>query len=116
MDSKNVKVNEVVSIKEYNNWEKFVGTHEEVMNHWPVCGDCNGVSCSGCFWNLVDLKEENKKDHRGEFLYRVKIFVEGMVEELYMHTPWTKEEEDEFGIEVGYLVSLYFKYNLGDLK
>lgn len=100
------------SIKEYKEWEKFLGTEQgkKAINSWSDC-ECDNCTCDcrGCIWNLVGLEDE---ESQSEFLQRVKQFIENTVEELYLHPNWSTAECDEYGYEIGYLVDLYFRCNL----
>lgn len=102
-------VTEEQSIKEYEQWEKFLETEEGKgeLSIWDHCPEDCMCECDGCIWNLVGLEEM-----AGEFLERVKAFVENTVEEFYMHPNWTPEEVAEYGVAPAYLVDVYFRNNL----
>ena len=95
----------------YSGWETWLNTSahgKESLAGWNECDDGCDNECDQCVWNLVGLEDELVD----EFLGRVKVFVEGLVEEFYLHPNWSTEEYCEYGYEMGFLVELYFEYNL----
>lgn len=100
-----LKVLKESSIKEYVTWLEFLVMHPACVEQWDHCDGCLCEDCGACFRNLFDLGEE-----AGKFLERVKFYVEGVVEELYVHPDWTPDERAEYGVDTEYLVNLYCEY------
>lgn len=98
----------------YDKWNYWLRTSAhgmESLEGWPICTSECTYDCKLCLWYLVDMEEEQV----GEFLESVKRIVENLVEELYLHPNWSTDEYNEYGYEMGFLVEMYFEYELGQL-
>lgn len=104
---------------EYLKWLQWVAEHPEVEERFPK-GGCEGCTndCAPCIMGLCsfDSREDELEESEQAFLSAVTYSVENFVEEFYLHPNWTPEENEEYGIEWGYLVDLYFRLQKRPVK